>query len=251
MQKNTAVKVLSSILLIIGIFGIAFTVYQSQMSKRSGTKEILSSSVSSKKSDISEETNGLPNVKTSDWQLVLVNRENKHDEMNPTLTQVDNISVDSRIASHVKDFLAAARSIDPSEHLISGYRSVAYQKELFEQYVQTEMSNDVSLTREQAEELVKTYSQPAGASEHQTGLAIDMSTVDSLNDSNQDVVKQLQELAPNYGFILRFESNKHHFTGVGYEDWHFRYVGKASAKYMTEHQLSLEEYIMLLKENGK
>ncbi|NWO77103.1 D-alanyl-D-alanine carboxypeptidase family protein, partial [Escherichia coli] len=77
--------------------------------------------------------------------------------------------------------------------------------------------------------------QPAGASEHQTGLAMDMSTVNYLNQSDADVVEKVTAIAPEYGFVLRFPKGKMESTGVDYEDWHFRYVGKESAKYMTEN----------------
>ena len=197
-------------------------------------------------------TTSLPDgVTASDWDLVLVNRDNIHSEMNPSLTTVDNIQVDSRIAQNVRDFLAAAQSIDSSEHLISGYRSVVYQEQLFNSYVAQEMAADSSLTEAQAQEKVKTYSQPAGASEHMTGLAIDMSTVDSLNESDATVVQRLRNIAADYGFVLRFSSDKTASTGVGYEDWHWRYVGVANAQYMTNHNLSLEEYVALLKEEGR
>lgn len=182
-------------------------------------------------------------VSADDWELILVNRDHFTKELNPTLVTVENIQVDARIEQATKDFLAAAREIDPDEHLISGYRSVDYQEELFESYVQQEQLEDPTLSRDKAEEKVKTYSQPAGASEHQTGLAIDISTVDSLNESDPNTVEQLKKIAPTYGFVLRFEKDKTDSTGVGYEDWHFRYVGKASAAYMTKHHLSLEEYI--------
>ena len=134
---------------------------------------------------------------------------------------------------------------------LSGYRSVAYQTELYNSYVQQEMAADPTLTESQAEKKVQTYSQPPGASEHQTGLAIDMSTVDSLNEADPDTVAKVKKLAPKYGFVLRFPDGKTSSTGVGYEDWHFRYVGKESAEYMTEHNITLEEYLALLKEKTK
>lgn len=77
-----------------------------------------------------------------------------------------------------------------------------------------------------------------------TGLAIDMSNIDSLNESQY--AKQVAAIAPKYGFVLRFPDGKKAVTGIGYEDWHFRYVGLENAKYMTEHQLTLEEYLKLL-----
>ena len=132
----------------------------------------------------SKDTKGLPDVSPKDWELLLVNRDNKSKELNPEIADVDGVSVDARI--------------DPSYHLISGYRSVAYQTELYNSYVQQEMAADPSLTESQAEKKVQTYSQPPGASEHQTGLAIDMSTVDSLNEADPDTVAKVKELAPSF-----------------------------------------------------
>ena len=87
--------------------------------------------------------------------------------------------------------MAAAQEINPSYHLISGYRSVAYQTELYNSYVQQEMADDPTLTESQAEKKVQTYSQPPGASEHQTGLAIDMSSVDSLDEADPATVAKV------------------------------------------------------------
>ncbi|HFU6888849.1 TPA: M15 family metallopeptidase [Streptococcus agalactiae] len=193
----------------------------------------------------------LPAVSSKDWNLILVNRDHKHEELSPDVVPVENIYLDKRITKQATQFLEAARAIDSREHLISGYRSVAYQEKLFNSYVTQEMTSNPNLTRGQAEKLVKTYSQPAGASEHQTGLAMDMSTVDSLNESDPRVVSQLKKIAPQYGFVLRFPDGKTAETGVGYEDWHYRYVGVESAKYMAKHHLTLEEYITLLKENNQ
>ncbi|HFD5429660.1 TPA: M15 family metallopeptidase [Streptococcus pyogenes] len=185
----------------------------------------------------------LPKVSVEDWELVLVNRDHITKEMSPELADINGISVDKRIEQATSDFLAAAQAIDPQEHLISGYRSVAYQS-----YIKKEMANDPTLTQEAAETLVQTYLQPPGASEHHTGLAIDMSTVDTLNASDPSVAKAVQKIAPDYGFVLRFPEGKKTSTGVDYEDWHYRYVGKASARYMAQHNLMLEEYIAALKE---
>lgn len=196
----------------------------------------------------SKESTGLPKVSPKDWELILVNRDHMTEELSPELVDINGISVDKRIEQATSDFLAAAQAIDPQEHLISGYRSVAYQAELYQSYIKKEMANDPTLTQEAAEALVQTYLQPPGASEHHTGLAIDMSTVDTLNASDPSVSKAVQKIAPDYGFVLRFPEGKKTSTGVDYEDWHYRYVGKASARYMAQHNLTLEEYIAALKE---
>ena len=187
----------------------------------------------------------LPQVSTKDWNLVLVNRDNKLAELNPQLVDVEEIKVDSRIAEQTKQFLAAARAIAPEESLISGYRSVEEQTEIYnERVAQLEATG---LPHEEAERQAQTQVQVPGASEHQTGLAIDMSAP---NGQSEEVAQQIIALAPQFGFVLRYPEGKNAITGVDYENWHFRYVGVENAQYMAKHQLVLEEYIQKLKEAG-
>ncbi len=187
----------------------------------------------------------LPQVSTKDWNLVLINRDNKLAELNPQLVDVEEIKVDSRIAEQTKQFLAAARAIAPEESLISGYRSVEEQTEIYnERVAQLEATG---LPHEEAERQAQTQVQVPGASEHQTGLAIDMSAP---NGQSEEVAQQIIALAPQYGFVLRYPEGKNAITGVDYENWHFRYVGIENAQYMAKHQLVLEEYIQKLKEAG-
>lgn len=188
----------------------------------------------------------LPAVSTKDWQLILVNRENVKPELNPQLADVDAIKVDSRIVDPTRQFLEAARKIAPQETLISGYRSVADQTKLYNERVNQLKAN--GLSQEEAEKQVQTQVQVPGASEHQTGLAIDMSVEAGQSD---ELGLQLATIAPQYGFVLRYPDGKSNITGVNFENWHFRYVGVESARYMQAHNLVLEEYIQLLKKDGK
>ncbi|MFI3595257.1 D-alanyl-D-alanine carboxypeptidase family protein [Streptococcus uberis] len=245
MKNNKLLSFLFQLLVILlFIFCLFYYIKAEKEPAKTTQKETLQKRTVAKQ----DSQKDLPNVSIDDWDLVLVNRDHPKEEMNPELVDINGISVDKRIADATAEFLAAAQAVNAQEHLISGYRSVAYQAELYQSYVSQEMANDPSLTQEAAETIVQTYSQPAGSSEHQTGLAIDMSTVDALNQSDVETVKQVTALAPKYGFILRFPDGKQESTGVGYEDWHFRYVGKKSAAYISKHQISLEEYIKLLKE---
>lgn len=245
MKNNKLLSFLFQLLVILlFIFCLFYYIKAEKEPAKTTQKETLQKQTVAKQ----DSQKDLPNVSIDDWDLVLVNRDHPKEEMNPELVDINGISVDKRISDATAEFLAAAQAVNAQEHLISGYRSVAYQAELYQSYVSQEMANDPSLTQEAAEAIVQTYSQPAGSSEHQTGLAIDMSTVDALNQSDVETVKQVTALAPKYGFILRFPDGKQESTGVGYEDWHFRYVGKKSAAYISKHQISLEEYIKLLKE---
>jgi len=91
---------------------------------------------------------------------------------------------------------------------------------------------------------VQTQVRVPGASEPQTGLAIDMSVEAGQSD---ELGMQLAAIAPQYGFILRYPEGKSNITGVDFEHWHYRYVGVENAQYMQKHNLVLEEYIALLK----
>ena len=86
-----------------------------------------------------------------------------------------------------------------------------------------------------------------GASEHHTGLAVDIVGMShqSLDDAqaNTKEAKWLEEHCAEYGFILRYPKDKTDITGVDYESWHFRYVGEDAAAYMMKNDLTLEEFL--------
>ena len=96
-------------------------------------------------------------------------------------------------------------------------------------------------------ERTEKYVAPPGASEHQSGLAIDVSCFrdgvfcDVLNDEDPEIV-WLHQHCYEYGFILRYPKGKEDITGYAYERWHFRYVGKELAKTLHDNGLTLEEY---------
>ena len=188
----------------------------------------------------------LPKMSVDDWELILVNRSRLQEESHPRLSQIDDIEVDRRIAENTRQFLAAARAIAPGETLISGYRSRAEQTELYEEALA--LAEEEGLSRQEAEQEVQKRIQLPGASEHQTGLAIDMSEPEGQND---EVAHKIVEIAPKYGFILRYPEGKSDITGVDFENWHYRYVGLESAQYMQKHHLVLEEYLALLKESDR
>ena len=192
------------------------------------------------------QSSDLPKVSVDDWELILVNRSHLQEESHPKLTQIDDIQVDSRIAENTRQFLAAARAIASGETLISGYRSRAEQTELYEEALT--LAEEEGLSRQEAEQEVQKRIQLPGASEHQTGLAIDMSEPEGQEDG---VANKIAEIAPKYGFILRYPEGKSDITGVDFENWHYRYVGVESAQYMQKHHLVLEEYLTLLKESAR
>ncbi|WP_419886865.1 M15 family metallopeptidase [Neobacillus niacini] len=126
-------------------------------------------------------------------------------------------------------------------YAISGYRSYSRQQSLFEAEV-----NRVGI--EKAAEAVAN----PGASEHQSGLAMDISSKSNklyLNEAfaNTTEGRWLRENAHRFGFILRYPKEKMDITNYMYEPWHFRYVGIKAATIMYEHNWTLEEYFNEVK----
>lgn len=117
---------------------------------------------------------------------------------------------------------------------MSSYRSYDYQVNLYNNYVKTD-----------GKEAADTYSARPGYSEHQTGLAVDVYNLELPYTSFEktEEFNWMQENAYKYGFILRFPKDKVDITGYQYEAWHYRYVGKEVAKYIHNHNMTLEEYI--------
>ncbi len=115
------------------------------------------------------------------------------------------------------------------------------------------------LSEEEARTKTEGYIALPHASEHTTGLAVDITSNALANqEGNSGLLPDLEnypeglwlkENAPKFGFVLRYPKEKEAITGINFEPWHFRYVGIENAMYMTEKNLTLEEYIAILKQN--
>ena len=125
--------------------------------------------------------------------------------------------------------------------MTTAYRSYSFQKLLYDNYVEKE-----------GEEAANKYSAKPGQSEHQTGLAVDVSSpsVDyqlSNEYGQTEEGKWLTKHAHEFGFIIRYPQGKEDITGYQYEPWHIRYVGQTAAKEIYEQNLTLEEYLQIIK----
>ncbi|MBP3580782.1 MAG: M15 family metallopeptidase [Clostridia bacterium] len=90
-----------------------------------------------------------------------------------------------------------------------------------------------------------------GFSEHHTCLAIDLTLFNGKEYGEYDgqgIYKWITDNCKDYGFVIRYGSDKTDITGIDYEPWHLRYVGNEHAYYMTQNNLCLEEYITLLSQ---
>ena len=117
--------------------------------------------------------------------------------------------------------------------ITSAYRSYDSQVRIYNSYLQ----NDT-------QEVVDTYSARPGYSDHQTGRVVDLIEPggDLGNFEYTKAKKWLDEHAYEYGFIMRYPSDKEDLTGYMYESWHYRYVGKEVATYIKETGITFDEY---------
>ncbi|MDF2650425.1 MAG: D-alanyl-D-alanine carboxypeptidase family protein [Paenibacillus sp.] len=139
-------------------------------------------------------------------------------------------------ASAIEKLFAGAEKDGIRLSGVSAYRSYATQKALFQRYVLKD-----------GEEKAKTYSAVPGTSEHETGLAIDVTGRDgkcAAEDcfAGTKEAKWLETHVAEYGFIIRYPKGKTTITGYQYEPWHIRYVGVDVSKEMAAKSLTMEEY---------
>lgn len=170
--------------------------------------------------------------------ILLVNSENRLDANYepPELVNLYQMRHSFRLASSniyltrecyeaMEKMFAAAEDADMNGYIVtSGYRDYNRQAEIFA-------------------ESEPGYAQEPGASEHQTGLAFDVTVETAQGFESTPQYGWLMANAHKYGFIQRYPANKVEKTGIAYEPWHYRYVGVEAAKKMKKSGMCLEEFI--------
>lgn len=125
---------------------------------------------------------------------------------------------------------------------VSGYRTLKEQEKIFEDSI-----------IESGEEFTRKYVALPNASEHQTGLAIDLGLnegkIDFIRPSFQHagICERFRKVATKFGFIERYKNEKKNITKISAEEWHFRFVGYPHSEFIENNNVCLEEYIELLK----
>lgn len=186
-------------------------------------------------------------VVVDDALLTLVNPWNPLPEnwAADIVTRSDGYKVDSRCAEALDEMLAACRAAGYDPLICSAYRTQETQQSLFDNKVQRLISSGMSETDAKVE-AAKAVAIP-GTSEHQLGLAVDIvdSTMQELTDAQEDTGTQRWLMANSwrYGFIHRYPNGDTDITGIIYEPWHYRYVGKDAAQDIFNRDITLEEYL--------
>lgn len=184
----------------------------------------------------------------SDWEMTLVNPWNTlHLDYSVELATIDarfssGLQFDKRAVKYLNEMCEAAAEDGVSLWVISAFRTYDYQQGLFNAEVNEYYAYHPGASQKEAEIGASAEVARPGTSEHNLGLAIDFNSVEQ-SFENTEQFKWLQEHAVEYGFIMRYAADKQSYTGVIYEPWHYRFVGKENAKKIKASGLSLEEYL--------
>lgn len=182
--------------------------------------------------------------------LILVNKDNALSgeysvRLVPAMAERTKVSED--IYDDLMQMLSDGNEEGYQFVIASAYRDAQYQKKLLEDDIRQLKKRGYS-DQEAYDEATK-ETMPPGCSEHETGLAVDIVAANyQMLDKKQELRAEniwLRENCATYGFILRYPKGKESITGISYESWHFRYVGKEAATYITNQGLTLEEYLSL------
>lgn len=239
MKQINKMKVLVVTLLMIGLVMSLFILVNDQVNQ-SNNQLIAANKVKTNQ-------NKSANSVVKDELLTLVNFENTiPKDWKVDLVQLNNgQSVDRRIYDDLIAMLQAAKSEGLNPLICSSFRTNEKQEQLYQNKVSEYLSQGYS--KVEASDKAAFWVARPGTSEHQLGLAVDIvSTKNQRLDRSQENTVEQQWLIQNswkYGFVLRYPTNKNSITGVGYEPWHYRYVGKEHAKKINELGVCLEEYV--------
>ena len=143
--------------------------------------------------------------------------------------------LNSTAAEALTQMIDDMRDLGYTMWVVSGYRSEDYQYGLYNYYVRT-----------QTQKVADRTSARPNHSEHQTGLAADISNIQGAIDhfANTDEYLWLKDNAHKYGFIERYPKDKEFLTGYDYEPWHYRYLGVEIATKIHDEQITYEEYVI-------
>lgn len=204
--------------------------------------------------DPNETSESAPQGDASDWKLLLVNSWNElPDDFTVELKRLNGgHAIDERAYPDLQAMMDDARAEGLSPVICSSYRTEKTQEALYENKVNRLLAKGYS--QKDAETEAGKWVAVPGTSEHQAGLALDIvaESYRVLDEEQEKTAEQmwLMENAYKYGFILRYPREKSDITGIYYEPWHYRYVGKEAAIEIYKKGLCLEEYLEILDAGG-
>ena len=185
-----------------------------------------------------KENNNINIKKVNDYKYILVNKKNKlsryfkpNNLVKVNKCSLDNFYLEEETANAYEKMCLDSINKGLNISITSAYRSYNEQEKLYNSYLKLYGKN-----------YVDKYVALPGHSEHQTGLAIDLESLEYDIFKNSKEYLWIKENAYKYGFIIRYQKGKEKITGYGAEEWHIRYVGKNAAEYIYKNNITFEEY---------
>ncbi len=256
-QKQKILNVITSVVmfLTVGILlSVVYTKYLEAQAKElleteltfpsasEEAREMLAAAIAEEE-EAQEPEENLPD----DWNLILVNYSHTiPEDFEVELKSIGNgHQVDARIYDDFQAMLKAARKDGAYIYVISSYRDMDKQIDLHSNKIEEYIREGYAYA--EAKRLAAQVVAVPGTSEHHLGLALDLVSSEYRGlDERQETTKGfkwLEENCAEYGFILRYPNGKTDITGIIYEPWHFRYVGKEAAQEIMEKGITFEEYL--------
>ncbi|GAB6555491.1 M15 family metallopeptidase [Bacillus mobilis] len=177
--------------------------------------------------------------------LLLVNKDYpvKKDSIR---SDIINVNHNSEL---VRGYVIFDRNLRLSKGVVESFLNVvdAAGKDGVQHFLMTSGYRDFQEQSKLYKEMGSDYALPAGYSEHNLGLSLDVGSTQKKMERAPEG-KWIEENIWKHGFVLRYPKNKSHITGIQYEPWHIRYVGLPHSAIMQKEKITLEEYLDFLKE---
>lgn len=177
--------------------------------------------------------------------LLLVNKDYPV-QKDSIRTDIINIFQNTEL---VRGYVVLDRSIHLSKDIVKKFLKIvdAAEKEGIHHFLISSGYRDFKEQRKLYEKMGSDYALPAGYSEHNLGLSLDVGSTQMKMEKAPEG-KWIEDNVWKYGFVLRYPKNKSNITGIQYEPWHIRYVGLPHSAIMQKNKFTLEEYLDFLKE---
>lgn len=240
-------RIIAAAFLVLLIVGIIFIVKGCKDKKQAQEEQQQQAAEALARQDEPQEPEPAKPSAADNELLTLVNPWNKlpEDWQVDLVTLSNGLQIDRRCYDALQEMMDACREAGYEPLICSAYRTQETQQDLFNNKVAKLEAGGKS--HDEAVQEAGTVVAVPGTSEHQLGLTVDVVDVNNQNLTEEQektpTQKWLMANSWRYGFIHRYPNSKSDITGIIYEPWHYRYVGKDAAQEIFNKGITLEEYL--------
>lgn len=240
-------RIIAAAFLVLLIVGIIFIVKGCKDKKQAQEEQQQQAAETLARQDEPQEPEPAKPSAADNELLTLVNPWNElpEDWQVDLVTLSNGLQIDRRCYDALQEMMDACREAGYEPLICSAYRTQETQQDLFNNKVAKLEAGGKS--HDEAVQEAGTVVAVPGTSEHQLGLTVDVVDVNNQNLTEEQektpTQKWLMANSWRYGFIHRYPNSKSDITGIIYEPWHYRYVGKDAAQEIFNKGITLEEYL--------